>query len=102
MAIRVTSSQRAFLRGRARALRPQVVVGKAGLSAAVIQRVASELSRRELVKVRLPGSTGPERRRAAEQLAKRTAAAVVDVVGRMVVLYRPSEELPAEKRLALP
>jgi RNA-binding protein YhbY len=45
--------------------------------------------------------TGSERKQAAEELAIAAGAQCVGVVGRTVLLYRPNESLPAEKRIHL-
>ena len=102
MTERLTPAQRRFLRSTARTRRPDVLVGKAGLAEEVIGHVGAMLDRHELVKVRLPQLAGPERAEAAAELAERASADLVDLVGRMVVLYRPNKQLPPDKRLHLP
>ena len=98
----LTSSQRALLRSKGRLLRPDAIVGKSGLAENVLDHVRGHLARRELVKVRLLDAAADDRRAAAGQIADALDAAVVDVVGRAVVLYRPNEALPAKERIALP
>jgi len=102
LAIGLTSSQRAFLRSRARLRRPDVLVGKAGLTENVLNHIRTQLARLELIKVKLPRSVGTLRRAAAEELARSLEAELVDVVGHVVVLYKPNLELPPDKRLVLP
>lgn len=102
MTATLTPAQRSFLRATARTRRPDVLVGKAGLAEEVIEHVGAMLDRHELVKVRLPQLAGSERTEAAAELAERASADLVDLVGRMVVLYRPNDRLPPERRLRLP
>lgn len=83
-------------------MRAGVIVGKGGASESVLNHIRARLGRHELVKLRLLEAAGQDPRAAAEQLGCRLGAAVVDVVGRVVVLYRPSDELSPEKRLKLP
>ena len=98
---KLTASQRAFLRSAGRRLDPLAAVGKAGVDAAFVAHVRRLLETRELVKVRL-AEKGPARRPAAEALAGRVGAQAVDVIGRMVLLYRANDRLAPDDRLALP
>jgi RNA-binding protein len=91
-----------YLRGIARQLKTDVNVGKAGLSEGAIGHVQALLEQRELVKLRLLDPAAQDRKQAAADLAQRAGAALVDVVGRVLVLYRPSRSLPPERRLSLP
>jgi len=102
MAAELTTRQRVFLRSAGRRLTPQANVGKGGLSEAVLAHVDVLLGRRELIKVRLLETAADDRRRAAKELAEKAGAFLVDLAGRVVVLYRPGESLRAEKRLRLP
>lgn len=102
MSVDLTTSQRMYLRGVARQLKTDVNVGKAGLSEGTIAHVVALLDQRELVKLRLLEQATEDRKAAAADLAKRAGAALVDVVGRVVVLYRPSKSLPPDRRLILP
>ncbi len=102
MAAELTSGQRKFLRSAARTRRADVIVGKAGLDPGVLAHIRRQLDQRELVKVRLLESASTDRAAAAEQIAADADAALVDRVGRIVVLYRPNEQLPDERRIRLP
>jgi len=96
----LTTRQRLHLRALARKAKVDVTVGKAGMTDGVIGHVATRVAARELVKVRLPEAQ--DRGAVATELAERVQAALIDVVGRMVVLYRPNPDLPPDKRLKLP
>jgi RNA-binding protein len=98
----LTSAQRAFLKSKARALKADIHVGKAGLSGQAIEHVRKLLEQRELVKVRLLVAAGEDRMAAAEQLAAAAGAALVDLVGRVVVMYRPSRTLQGPARIEPP
>lgn len=88
----LTSKQRKFLRGRAHALRPVVLVGQAGVTDSIVRSLHDALTAHELVKVRLHE---PEDKHAdAEALALRTDAALCGLVGHTVILYRPHPEKP--------
>jgi RNA-binding protein len=83
----LTPSQKSRLRSAARTARPDATIGKGGIPAAA-NHVAVILERQEVVKVRLPASDAAGRFAAADELAKALQAEIVDVVGRMVVLYK--------------
>ena len=102
MPIELTSSQRTRLRSLARRLEPAMAVGKAGVDAGALGHVRRWLERQELLKIRLLPAAGADRKVLAEALAQAAEAALVDVVGRVVVLYRPRPGLPAHRRVQLP
>ena len=102
MPAELTPGQRKHLRSTARRLHCEVTVGKAGVSEKLLHHVRTLLSRRELIKVRLLEAADDDRRAAARELAAGAEASLVDLVGRVVVLYKPNEQLPPGSRLALP
>ena len=96
----LTSKQRKILRSLARQRETNIIIGKQGITEAVIRHIDTELSRHELIKIRLP-KTIEDRKETARQLAQATRASLVDLIGYVVVLYRPNEKLPVEKRVRL-
>jgi len=84
----LTARARAQLKSLAHGLAPLVQVGAEGLTTAVQRAATIALEDHELVKVKLgQGFTG-ERDEAGQSLAEQTNAALVQVIGRVVVLYR--------------
>jgi RNA-binding protein len=92
--ITLTSRQVAYLRRLAHPLQAVVLVGQKGVTPEVHQKVADELERHELIKVRLPEAEREERLALVGQLADASGAAVAQVVGRVVVLYRRRRKKP--------
>jgi RNA-binding protein len=92
----LNGKQRRWLRGRAHALRPVVQLGDKGLTEPVLSAVDEALEAHELIKVRLVGER-EDRDRLAAELADRTSAEAVGLVGRVAVLYRRHPE-PAKRR----
>jgi putative YhbY family RNA-binding protein len=88
MAITLTPRQRARLKAKAHALEPVVQIGQAGASATVMTEVERSLTAHGLIKVRLAGNRA-ERDTLARALSEGTGAAVVQQVGRVLVLWRP-------------
>jgi RNA-binding protein len=88
----LTGRQRKWLRGQAHRLQPVVLVGREGVTDAVVRAVGDALLAHELIKVRLHE---PEDKHAAAQaLADGAAAALCGLVGHTVILYRPHPERP--------
>lgn len=87
--------QRSYLRGLGHHLDPVVQVGKDGLSEGLVAALADTLAQHELVKVRLADTVEGDRRQLAAALAVESRAALVQVLGRTLLLYRPRAEDPA-------
>lgn len=90
----MTSKQRAYLRSLANPLQPIVYVGKGGLSDTIEKQADDALTARELVKGKVLESAPDTAREAAEALAQAVNAEVVQVIGRVFVLYRRNDEEP--------
>jgi RNA-binding protein len=77
-----------------------VLVGRAGVTDAVVREVDDALEARELIKVRLPGDR-EERARAAAAMAERTSSELAGQIGRVAILYRGNPD-PARRKVDLP
>ncbi|MFP4105489.1 MAG: YhbY family RNA-binding protein [Phycisphaerae bacterium] len=88
----LSGKEKRRLRGLGRSLSPVATVGKAGLSEEFIAQVEELLEQLELLKLRLPAGPSSIRKAQADEVAERTQATLVDLVGRMVVLYRPKPQ----------
>jgi RNA-binding protein len=97
--MKLSENQLRFLRGKAHALKPLIMVGQAGLTDSVCAETVRTLQDHELVKVRVRGTDRSARNVLLEQLATRTQSELVQRIGHVAVLYRPREPLP---RLVLP
>ena len=90
--------QRKFLRAQAHDLSPVAFVGQNGLTDAVVKEIDCNLTCHELIKVRLRVEDKSELLAATTPVLERTGAELVQVIGRLMVLYRPAPE----QKLALP
>ena len=88
MPIHLRPRQRARLKARAHPLEPIVQVGQAGASDTLVTEVDRALVAHGLIKVKLAGDRDA-RAALAATLSARTDAAIVQQVGRIVVLWRP-------------
>jgi RNA-binding protein len=92
MPITLTARERAHLKARAHALEPSVQVGNAGLTDAVVVEIDRALAARELIKVKILADRDV-REEIAQAICARTESAIVQQVGKVVVVWRPK---PAE------
>ena len=92
MPVHLSPRERSALKGRAHALEPVVQVGQAGITDAVVAETDRALTAHELIKVRVGGTDREERTTLIDALATRAGAAVVQSVGKIVVLWRPRDE----------
>lgn len=94
----LSNGQKKILRGKGHHLDPIVFVGKEGLSSALLKSTETALEAHELVKIKLGQNCPMERNEAAKELARCTESALVQVIGRTVLLYRPNPDLPDDKQ----
>ena len=95
----LTGKQRAYLRSLANSLDPVFQVGKGGVTEEMCLQISNCLEARELIKVRILENSGYTAREAADEIAVKTEADVVAVVGMRFVLYRESK---TKKKIELP
>ena len=72
----MTTKQRAYLKSLASTMDPIFQVGKAGAAPELVNALDDALEKRDI----------------AEVIASRTHSQVVQVIGRRIVLYRPSKK----------
>lgn len=90
----LTGKQRRFLRAQGHHLQPVVLLGKDGVTDAVVAQVDGALTAHELIKVRLGQNVPADRHDVAAELALRCQASLVQVLGNVVLLYRRHPEEP--------
>lgn len=90
----VTSKQRAYLKSLANDMDSIFQVGKASLTPQIITAVDEALEKRELIKISVLKNCFDEPHELANTIASRTRSQVVHVIGKKIVLYRPSKKNP--------
>ena len=83
----LTSKQRAILRAAANTMDPVFQVGKGEIDETLIKSTADCLAARELIKMKMLETSVYSAREAAELLAEKTGAEVVQVIGSKFVLF---------------
>ncbi|QQO09717.1 YhbY family RNA-binding protein [Breznakiella homolactica] len=96
----LSSKQRSYLSKLASSLNPTVMVGKEGNSPGVAAALAEDFKHRELVKLRFVAFK-EDRMDTARNLAEKSGAELVRVIGNVAVFYRRADD-PEERRIQLP
>ena len=90
----MTGKERAAWRAKANSIEPLFQIGKGGLNDGIIKQTDDALRARELIKLKVLLDSSPiSVRDAANEIAEKTGAEVIQVIGGVIVLYRESEEL---------
>ena len=93
----LTSKERAELRAQANSLDTTLMVGKSGVTDAVIGEAENLLTARELVKGKVLEGAFMTPREVCDALCEATGAEGVAVIGTKFVIYRFSEKCQAER-----
>ena len=93
----LTSKERAELRAQANTLDTTLIVGKGGVTEAVIAEADNQLLARELVKGKVLEGAMMTPREVCDAICEETGADGVAVIGTKFVIYRFSEKLQAER-----
>jgi RNA-binding protein len=83
------------LRAAAHPLAPIVQIGKEGVTPPVVRQVAGALHDHELIKVKINSESPEDRFAIAERLAGEPGVQVVQIIGRVLVLYKRHPEKPS-------
>lgn len=96
----LTSKQRAYLRSLAADMETIIMIGKEGMSDAIVTSAREAVTARELIKGKVLVETSPiTPRDAAEYIADCINCEVVQVIGSKFVLYKRH---PKEPKIILP
>lgn len=90
----LNSKQRAVLRGIASNYETIFQIGKGGISETLISQVDDALRKRELIKLRVLDNSMYTAREAAEEIASKTGADVVQVIGSRFVIFKRNPKEP--------
>ncbi len=93
----LTGKQKRYLRGLGHHMNALVQVGQRGIHEALIEKIDEELEHHELVKLKIGQDCLDDTKEAAGALAEATESAVVQVIGRTLILYRARIKEPEIK-----
>ncbi len=85
---------RRALRGHGHAMSAIVQVGKAGVTDALVKQMEQALADHELIKVKIGGECPLDRHAVAERLGAEPGVNLVQMVGRVLLLYKRHPRTP--------
>ena len=85
---------RQALRGHGHALSAVVQVGKAGVTKSLLEQVQLVLADHELVKIKVGSESPVDRFEVAERLASEPGVNIVQIVGRVILIYKRHPDTP--------
>lgn len=94
----ITTKQKQYLKGLAHPLKPIVMLGNNGLTEGVLAEIEQALEHHELIKVKISTEDRESKLLIVNAIIRETSAFEVQVIGKTLVLYRPSKD----KRISLP
>lgn len=97
--LELESKFRSALRAAAHSLHPLVQIGEKGLSDAVLLEIDRALNAHGLIKIRAGGEDRAARAAMQSTICEHLGCAPVHHLGKVLVLYRPTESDPLARRL---
>ncbi|KVP31938.1 YhbY family RNA-binding protein [Burkholderia ubonensis] len=97
-ALSLSPAERSALRSEAHALKPVVLIGAEGLTDAVLKEIKVHLDAHQLIKIRVFGDERDERIAIYDEICDRLNAAPIQHIGKLLVIWRPEEAVPAPAR----
>ncbi|WP_187985216.1 ribosome assembly RNA-binding protein YhbY [Vibrio metschnikovii] len=92
----LSNKQKQHLKGLAHHLNPIVLMGANGLTEAVLAEIEIALNYHELIKVKVVSEDRETKLLIVDAIVRETGAEKVQVIGKTLVLYRPSEQRKIE------
>ncbi|NRR75242.1 ribosome assembly RNA-binding protein YhbY [Tetragenococcus halophilus] len=88
---------KSFLKSQAHHLQPIFQIGKGGLNDQLIVQIGEALEKRELIKVSLLQNTDEEASEVASILEEKLDCQVVQIIGRVLVIFKISNQEKNQK-----
>lgn len=99
---KLTSAQIRHLRGLGHHLSPTVYIGREGIEQNLLTTLAENIRAHELIKIKIGENAPDGRKETAAELAAASGCELVQVIGRVCLLFRANPDLPADQRIILP
>lgn len=91
---KMTSKQRAYLKGLAMNIDPVFQIGKSSVTPENVDAISEVFNTHELVKIAVLKNCIDDPKEIANTIAERTHSQVVQVIGKKFVLYKPFKNNP--------
>ena len=100
--MKLSESQKKYLRGRGHDLKTLIIVGDAGLTKSLLAEFESTLAHHELIKVKVRAGDRTARDKMIETMCADHSASLIQRVGNVALLYRANPDKKPEERLRIP
>ncbi|WP_427979825.1 ribosome assembly RNA-binding protein YhbY [Agarivorans sp.] len=94
--MQLTNKQKQHLKSLAHNLKPVVMLGSNGLTEGILAEIELALAHHELIKVKIATDDREMKQLIADTIVSKVNAVKVQVIGHILVIYRPSEEQKIE------
>lgn len=93
------TAQRRLLAASAHHLNPVVIIGKGGLTEAVMSEINHALTKHELIKIKAAGDDRAKRLILLEQICQSLSCTSITSIGKILVVYRCKPEVQSDNPL---
>ena len=87
----MNSADKKKLRAQAHSLKPVIMIGQSGFTAAVLAEIELALNNHELIKIRIRAER-EDRKQISEKICTDTGAELIQNIGQIAVIYRQNPE----------
>ena len=87
----MNSADKKKLRAQAHSLKPVIMIGQSGFTAAVLAEIELALNSHELIKVRIRAERD-DRKQISEKICADTGAELIQNIGQIAVIYRQNPD----------
>lgn len=87
----MNSADKKKLQAQAHTLKPVIMIGQAGLTAAVLAEIELALNSHELIKIRIRAER-EHRQQISEKICIGTGAMLIQQIGQITVIHRPAPD----------
>jgi RNA-binding protein len=90
--VTLAGEDKKYFRTLGHRLKPEVWIGKDGVSPGILKTLENSFHTKELVKVKILGNCPLDRKDIARQLSDAATAEIVQILGNVILLYKPLPE----------
>jgi RNA-binding protein len=90
----LTGADRRALRAMGNGLKPLIFIGKRGVTEDILDAIRSAHAHEELIKLKVLDTCPDDRKQVGRDLEKRSGSALIQVLGRTILLFRRHPEKP--------
>lgn len=83
----MNSADKKKLRAQAHSLKPVIMIGQSGFTAAVLAEIELALNNHELIKIRIRAER-EDRKQISEKICTDTGAELIQSIGQIIAIYR--------------